>query len=470
MFLQLNHLQGKSAAQTAQETVAAIYGLLAEGKISEAQFGKLRVQLDWLQYKQNFRDVVTAAGDGSFLDLRIDTRQIEGTDLKSCIQKAVANEPSDRLALENFCSFRKSVAWDYNRFYWSRLHEWEQATGKGYEQALPGGKSDGNVDDAIADSALEFWQLLNDMEGKNQLPQEIFTLEIGVGTGTRCGNFVRLFRDIDRDKGTSYYPKLRVLMGDYSLDTLDLSRPAVQEHISLCSFLALDAMNPLKTLSFLRHKLLYVHSTNMYDNLPTEEFVRRNGRLYLVETRLSLAREAACAIAHKYEIAYDKLRWTTERLREIGPSFLGEHERGMAFWMDVWQAARLEERLTAIEELRDDPFPEHLNARTLDEILENAPTDMRFHLSSGALQSFANTLPLLHPRGYLQVQDIFVKDFSEYRLGFYGPGKLDGSIVNWINGAVLKEVAERLGYNVRFVPYKYRKGSKTSILYTSPRD
>ena len=83
MFLQLNHLQGKSAAQTAQETVAAIYGLLAEGKISEAQFGKLRVQLDWLQYKQNFRDVVTAAGDGSFLDLRIDTRQIEGTDLYS---------------------------------------------------------------------------------------------------------------------------------------------------------------------------------------------------------------------------------------------------------------------------------------------------------------------------------------------------------------------------------------------------
>ena len=75
------------------------------------------------------------------------------------------------------------------------------------------------------------------------------------------------------------------LMGDYSLETLDMSRPAVKEHIHLCSFLALDALDPLKTLSFLRHKILYIHSTNMYDNLPDEEILRRDGGLFYVHVR-----------------------------------------------------------------------------------------------------------------------------------------------------------------------------------------
>jgi hypothetical protein len=91
-------------------------------------------------------------------------------------------------------------------------------------------------------------------------------------------------------------------------------------------------------------------------------------------------------------------------------------------------------------------------------------------LSSGALESFSNTLPLLGPRGYLQVQDIFVTEFDQYRLGFHGPGKLDGSVVNWVNGALLREVAERAGFDVHFAPFPYRKGSKTSILYTTQRE
>jgi hypothetical protein len=55
-------------------------------------------------------------------------------------------------------------------------------------------------------------------------------------------------------------------------------------------------------------------------------------------------------------------------------------------------------------------------------------------------------------------------------MGFHGPGKLDGSMVNWVHGALLKEVAERVGYDVHFAPFRYRQGSKTSILYTTPRE
>jgi hypothetical protein len=175
-------------------------------------------------------------------------------------------------------------------------------------------------------------------------------------------------------------------------------------------------------------------------------------------------------ITQKYELPVEKTRTLVNRLLEGGPDYVGDYDRGMNFWMEIWDAMRLEERLVPIEDMVDSAFPPGLDIAKLEDILQEAPSDLRFHLSSGALESFSNTIPLLYPRGYLQVQDIFVTDFNEYRLGFHGPGKLDGSIVNWVNGVLLREVGERAGYDVHFAPFHYRKGSKTSILYTTSRE
>jgi hypothetical protein len=483
MIVKLNHLQGKAAATSAQDVIGTVYTLLEEGHIEKAQFARLQIELDWIQYKQNFREVVIATHGYNeqgqqvpIMDVHVDTRQVVPGCLRAALLRALARtnpgvpQEQDRLPLEQFQSMRSSIVWEFNKLYWSRLKDWEIATGKGYEQALPGGQSDGHNPEAIADSVGDFWTLLRDLESKNQLPPEIYLLEIGVGTGTRCGKWLTRFRALDQQRGTSYYPKLRVLLGDYSLATLDMSKPAVTEHAELCSFLVLDALNPLKTLSFLRHKIMQVHSTNVYDNLPDEEVVRRDGKLYFVQVRAYLPMADMVRLATEFEIQPDGFRAAVSRLLSGNADFLGETPRGVAFWMQLWNAVRLEERLVQMEDLPDFPFPPGLDAARVEDILKEAPSDFRFHLSSGALESFLNTLPLLHPRGYLQVQDIFVTDLDQYRLGFYGPGKLDGSLLNWVNGALLKEVAERAGYDVHFAPFHYRKGSRTSVLYTTRRE
>ena len=95
---------------------------------------------------------------------------------------------------------------------------------------------------------------------------------------------------------------------------------------------------------------------------------------------------------------------------------------------------------------------------------------MRFQVSWGAAQSFVNTLPLLHPRGYLQVQDIFVTSMGEYRMGFRGPGKLDGSVVNWVNGPLLRHVGGRAGFDVRIAPFAQRPTSNVSTLTAAVRE
>src|SRR3954466_14409329 len=120
MNLQLNHLNAKAAAITPL-VVEALNHLVERGHIDPAQFASLRVQLDWVQYKQNFREVVgvtrTAGTRNSSpaIDMRIDTRQVQPENLAAQMQQAIdASDPAwpgtDRIPLEEFKSFRNSIA------------------------------------------------------------------------------------------------------------------------------------------------------------------------------------------------------------------------------------------------------------------------------------------------------------------------------------------------------------------------
>jgi len=477
MILKLNHLNAKATATT-QALIETIYALVAEGEIDMGQFARLQVELDWIQYKQNFRERVAATyGNSRFdeaapvMDVHVDARQVVPENLRADLLTALKTSPNcERIPLEEFCSLRRSVVWEFNKFFWRHLNAWEKATGRGYDKALPSGGSDGHNPLAIADDVVEFLDLLCDLKSKNQLPPELNLLEIGVGSGSRCAQWLDRFQELDQQRGTGFYPQIRFHLGDYSNVTLDKARPAVAKHIDQCRFIPMDAMNPIKALPALRLKVLQVHLTNVYDNLPDEEAVRRNGKLYFVQVRAYVPQAEAARLSEKYGIPAGQFRDGVSRMLENGFDDFGGPECGVPFWQELWAAMRLEERLMQLHELPDAPFPEGLDAARLDDILTEAPSDFRFHLSTGALESFVRTLPLLHPRGYLQVFDIFVTDMAQYRTGFFGPGKLDGSLLNWVNGALLKEVAHREGYDVHFRPFKYRKDTKTSILYTTRRD
>ena len=232
----------------------------------------------------------------------------------------------------------------------------------------------------------------------------------------------------------------------------------------------LDALNPYRSLGPYRFKIMYVHSTNTYDNLPFDDLVRRDGKLYLVEVRAYLNGAAADGLVKDFGFSREELPEATRRLLDGGPYAVFRDERGVEFWRRLWDAFKLEERLLALDDRDDAHVPPGLRKEHLEDLLAEAPDDVRFHISRGAGESFANTLPLLHPRGYLEVQDIFVSDMDDYRKGFRGPGKLDGSLVTWVNGALLRAVGARAGYDVHFAPFPYRPGTKTTILFTTQRD
>ena len=191
----------------------------------------LRVHLDWIHYKTNFREPVmvrrtTMPGGqpGTLAEIAVDLRQADPgklpAQLAHALQHVHAGTEDDNVHLDQFAPWRDSIIWKFNKVFWQWLTEWEAASGRGFEAALPTGQSDANRPDAVNDSVIEFWQLLKELEAKNQLPAEIPILEIGVGAGTRAAAFVDRFKEYDDAQGTNYYSKLQFILGDYSPDTL----------------------------------------------------------------------------------------------------------------------------------------------------------------------------------------------------------------------------------------------------------
>ena len=450
MIVHINHIsqskkpkgnQRSPQSELASLVTGSLMSLVEEGVLDARLAPSLRIHLDWIQYKTNFRDPVivrrTTNLQGQILplaEIAIDLRQADASRLPDELAQAVKNIGAgpqsnnyNHLYLDDFKPYRDCLIWAFNRLFWRHLGDWEAMSGKGFEAALPGGTSDANHPQAVHDAVADFWTLLRDLENRNQLPQEIVGLEIGVGSGARAAAWLDRFK-------------------------------------------SLDALNPEKSLTKYRFKLMYVHLTNVYDNLPFDDLVRRDGKLYLVEVRAYLNGPAVDRLTADFGLTREELPGIVKKLLDEGPFAVFPGEKGVDFWRRLWDTFKLEERLRVLDDREEDHVPPGLNRTHLEDLLAEAPDDVRFHISRGAGESFANTLPLLHPRGYLQVQDIFVSDMDDYRKGFRGPGKLDGSLVTWVNGALLRAVGPHAGYDVHFAPFPYRPGTKTSILYTTQRD
>ena len=166
-----------------------------------------------------------------------------------------------------------------------------------------------------------------------------------------------------------------------------------------------------------------------------------------------------------------------DRLLRIGPELLSESSPGqfadpgqaVAFWQAAWEALRLRERYVPLEGLDSYQISPSLTGEILRPLIEGHG-DVRMHVSNGALGSFTGTLPLLHPYGRVQCHDLFLTGSQQYRTGFYGPGKYDGSVVNWVNGPLLQLVASRRGFGVEFTPFRQRPGSNITTLTAQARD
>ncbi len=417
----------------------------------------------------------------SALEIGIDLRRLDGAELATSLKQALAEhaEPAGtgRMPLEPWGPASDSCVWRFNTLYWQALSRWEQSTGREYEQALPGGQSQARDAATARDLITDLLRVWDELTARHALPEELYVVELGVGNGSQARTWLDAFAELDGARGGDYYRRLNYLMGDYSPPVLERARQAVAHHGDRVSALVLDATRPQVTLGFLRGRAFRVYISNVYDNLPTDEVAIIRGRPYLVEVRACLRREEAAKIAGRFGGEPAGLPALIWRLLRLGPDLLAEAAPGhfpgpaeaVLFWRDVWAALRLQERYVPLDGLDTYRVFDSATGEILRPLLESSG-DVRMHVSNGALASFAETLPLLHPFGRLQCHDLFLTSPDAYLAGFYGPGKYDGSVVNWVNGALLALTGNRRGFDVQITPLRGRPTAHVKTLTAQVRD
>jgi len=183
----------------------AAFGPIIEALFaSSADLTRLRVVCDWIQYRNNFREpavcrpILVRSGDPS-AEVAVDLRRCHDVDLASLVKDAVAEhnehteptEPTEhaaRCTLEPWVPGRESCIWRFNTLYWQALSLWEKATGKEYEQALPGGQTDARNTEMVAGLILELLRIWDDLDARHALPDELLVgleRDTGVLAGRR---------------------------------------------------------------------------------------------------------------------------------------------------------------------------------------------------------------------------------------------------------------------------------------------
>src|SRR5215831_1173988 len=475
-------------------TLGPVFGALSPARLDLAT---LRVVCDWIQYRHNFYEPVQArpvladrphrperdgdkAPPETALEIALDLRRCnEPGDVAASVAAALATRGTEtgQVLLEPWQPASESCLWRFNTLYWQALSRWEEATGREYEQALPGGKSQARNTDTADDLIRQLLRVWDELDARRALPEELYVVELGVGNGSQARTWLDEFARLDYQHGRDYYRRLHYLMGDYSAHVLDRARKAVAHHGDKVSSLVLDATRPQLTLGFLRGKAFCVYISNVYDNLPTDDVAAIRGRPYLVEVRAYLRRADAARIARRHHVKAGELAPLVHRLLRLGPDLLAEAapdrfagpHHTVSFWRDVWAALRLAERYVPLDGLDAYQVSPGVTGEILRPLLEGRG-DVRMHVSNGALASFAGTLPLLHPFGQLYCHDLFLTGPDAYHTGFPGPGKYDGSVVNWVNGPLLALTGNRRGFDVQIAPLSGHPEANVKTLTAQVRD
>jgi hypothetical protein len=471
------------------DDLAGILPAIAEaaGRVS-LDHSRLAAVLDWIQYRRNFRAAVmvrpfcvngerAARGDPPLAEIAVDVRRAKDiaydelvSEIVDRLSKALGLIPDvhECIHLEDWIRPSKSVMWSFNRSYWRHLAAWDTTFEKDYAAALPGGISDGINAAFWTDQLGGFMRTLDHLDEWSELPDEIHVVEFGVGDGRQAEVWLDTFARLCAESGRDYAARVRYLMADYSPHVLETARGRVAAYGDQVQGVELDFRNPIHGLAHLRGNVLFAHTCNLYDNLPTDELMRVGDRSYEPLARASITPPEAAELAQRYDVAEANLVRAIQDVLRHGPASLGDLQRGVRFWSDVWDAVHLEE---IYEEIAA-PSAIRVAASAdlhLDELLAELPEWTRVHASTVAVESFAQTLSLLHHEGVLVAQDLFIRETGQYA-SFRGPGKLEGSIVNWVNGRVFQLVAERSGFRVTIEPFTYRAHSNTVVLTARQRD
>lgn len=455
---------------------------------------ELAVRFDRVPYKHHFRSPIAIRWTHDHdkrrlprVELAVDVRQhpsVEG--FRLALREAMdrvsrgADESEGAVPLEPFCDESRSVCWSFNRAYWQRLRDVEEATGVKYDASI-GGSTDHNLA-YVRSTARAFFDRLRD---RGLADGDWCVVEIGVASPLRARAFLDEFRRICDLNHASYHEHVTYVLADFSEAILERSLRELSTTHSRVTGVRMDLASPTAALAPFRGRVMHVHLCNVFDNLPADRYAVSSGDLCRVQVRAHLPRQSLAAFQRRYE--FDDAE-VAELLRRLGGVSGGGSasadalldwfkERAVAkgrppltyvkMWMDLFHHLRFAERYILDGRRHQETDPASAaGVETADLVRSQlrGAGDVHAHVSEAALSGFRQLLDILHPHGVLEIVDLFTQRVEDYSHRFMGPAKYDGSTVNWLDGPLFRAVAEQAGHRVRFNLFKPFDPKSVSVI------
>ncbi len=463
------------------------------------EYEHLSARFQHIHYKLHYHAPVSvnyltsADGKTHGAEIQVNLRAFSGVArfrllLRDAIEKLSRGLPESQgeLVLEGYTRLSTSQCWKFNTEFWKRLREFEQATGVNYDASI-GGSTDHNL--AYARSVARAYYDRIHVNGLEH--EKVYALEIGVAATHRARAFLGEYRRLCELHGNEDYKNTHYLLADFSEAILERSAAELGKEHPWLETVLIDAGDPVSALNKYKGRVVHAHLCNVYDNLPADQVVWLDDHWHVVEGRLYIQRHELEAIVKKHGLpeadvgdierrlfglsdrgdtgVAELLDWLRERFTQIGKSSTSY----VPCWMELVAAMLFDERYVQASTLSDlfpstsvpvDGFDSWLKAHL-------PPSgQFRMHINGAAIAGFTQLASILHQHGVLEIIDLFVQRWDEYRQTFKGPAKYDGSTVNWLNGPLFRYIGERAGYQVRFQPFRpFDPKSPSVVLLAQPK-
>jgi 5,10-methylenetetrahydrofolate reductase len=344
----------------------------------------------------------------------------------------------------DFVPHSQSISWQWNRAFWSHVEEFMKAQGKNYRDSI-GGSPDTNPK-LLEYTVPKFFSQLEEAIKNNGEGKPFYYIESGVASTDHPKAFLKKLREHAKAVGKEeYLQHFHYVVTDFTRKILDDSYKEMgseYEGVTI-EYQKVEGENPLGALEQYRGRILCYHATNVFDSIPTDQIVKRNGKYFEVFARLYLPQKDFDALVLKYgDVAnmFKKMNHINQFVLQIADSDVFYH-----FWQDVWNALKFDEMYMPINDIERYSFlGDESSGQTLKAVLDSYEGDYKMFLGNHSIKAIREIRQLIHAEGNIEVLDLMVNQVKEYgALRWEMMPKYDGSQMFPINWALLKEVIRK---------------------------
>ncbi len=305
---------------------------------------------------------------------------------------------------------------------------WEKTYGEHYEASLPSGVSESHKEEFVLKSAAKFAGLLEGLLQKNNLPETIYILEQGPGSGLYAKIFLGAMKDYCKKNSRPFYERIQYLLYDTSEEIL----------VSAMANLTAHKAHVKVITDFAKYskKALLVRHSNLWDQLPSRLFSSRSGKLNELQVQPILSQSLTKELEElNSNLSVENIARAL-RSRTIETLILKEP----LIWKPLVRSLFLKSWHEPLSNTKFEAMPYNKVLAQLAAMHDG----QEFVFNGGALKNIDSLIPTVDWQrgGYIEVVDIIIPSKEGFEIP-RRPKKYDGSLASPVNGLMLKTYAEQ---------------------------